>query len=393
MSDRTKPVLRDHLESYQVTRPCPGVHFYIAQISLVLTNRSTGREMLINASGTDTKESGSIVKCQMELLERFASCMPMSLPVDSTASLEGLKCLPWPEFAPYDNVSISKMEMSCMRADQYCLGYGLGSACRYAVSATAVAPSIHVARFAGDSKPDIDGSGLAAGLSGARKAIVSRALCEVVERDTMMLSWRVNGWPTRPLGEMISPEIRKIANALSLRIVAFDITGPTGLPTVIAMAFENGGFKLTCGTSCHPLASRAVEKAALEALSIRATAEHAVARGIVDYNVATSLDHIAYGYINGPLILDWYWRQSSHGRNMPYRGVEVSLSTYDHEPIAVRFLGGGLYSEEYEVYRVLVPRACRKEWQHERAFFDCPRLRHFLTVHGPGLNRSPHPFG
>src|SRR5262249_44509232 len=99
---------------------------------------------------------------------------------------------------------------------------------------------------------------------------IHNGVCEVVERDAAMLSWKVPGWPVQRLAPSpIGEAMRRALERLALSVRFFDIGRLDGPSVILAIVSERDGTRTTCGTACRPTETEAAEHAVEEALMLR----------------------------------------------------------------------------------------------------------------------------
>jgi ribosomal protein S12 methylthiotransferase accessory factor len=100
-----------------------------------------------------------------------------------------------------------------------------------------------------------------------------RGLCEVIERDSMMLMWLRKAAPPRIVVDRTVPDFVYVRVAECLRagceVYLFDITSDVAIPTVFCILLKRDGVYASVGACCHELPAAACAKAIDEAVAVR----------------------------------------------------------------------------------------------------------------------------
>jgi ribosomal protein S12 methylthiotransferase accessory factor YcaO len=245
--------------------------------------------------------------------------------------------------------------------------------------------------------PEGEGGGFAAGFAWEHAACAQRALCEVIERDAAMLSWRVASWPARRIAPgLASAGLQAQAAASGLRLELFDVGDPALMPVVIALLSREDS-EVVLGASCALPLSRAVDKAIREAFMLRGTVQllDVTTPTLTASNVQDSADHLVYAWRNSKPVLDWYRRKgalpappSGPGDRLPARCAAV----FGAEPLIVDVTHPQLAMLQLHVVRILQPHAFRKEYRHAWRYEGGARLQ-ALGIGPDDLHDAPHPIG
>lgn len=230
-----------------------------------------------------------------------------------------------------------------------------------------------------------------------------RALAEVIERDALMLSWLVPGWPTRRLPAEILP-VAYLPAVSRLGLVA-DVfrLGTGGLPpTALVLLHRGDGRELTCGSAVRPTLSAATEVALQEALLLR-YATHTMTVAGADEPVS-SAQHLAWGFRNGPRVLAWYRAQASGeapiaseiGKTDLADVDAAALDEFGTPPVYGDVTVPPVRDRGLTVTRCWILNAVRREMGNARDALRWPRIRTELTrwaTARKGVHDAPHPFG
>jgi ribosomal protein S12 methylthiotransferase accessory factor YcaO len=216
-------------------------------------------------------------------------------------------------------------------------------------------------------------------------------MCEVLERDAIMLSWRVDGWPCVRLSENLpDPRVRDALKSRRLHLRLFDVGDPGLHPVVLAVVSKRDGTHATCGSAASASLAESATKAALEAIMAYYVAN---ARQHPVTSISTSADHIVYAHRAGAQVVDWYERQASVApREVPKAPrclnelASRCAERFGCEPLVTHLSTVA----DLEVIRVLVPGVMRKEWQDKLRFAAAQRRGVGAKVRE---NLTPHPFG
>jgi ribosomal protein S12 methylthiotransferase accessory factor len=250
-----------------------------------------------------------------------------------------------------------------------------------------------------------------------------RGLCEVAERDAIMLSWLSN----RPKAVLacaadaadnaMTSEIRyrlEALRAVAITPALFDISIDFRAPVVLCVLQSETSPFLTAGASCHEDPARACCKAIDEAVAVRLAIPQTRSklRHSDDFRTIDTLDaHAA---------LHAHWPDSPAVKNFGLNAMEhrrlgdFLASSFPPAPnslaelrdVAERMSGEGLtvlwadlttpdLSGLGHVVRVLVPEFMPLSQRYDARWLATPRLHHFLREAGASLadiNIYPHPF-
>lgn len=243
-------------------------------------------------------------------------------------------------------------------------------------------------------------------------AAVRHAAYEVLERDSLMLSWRVPGWPVHWIKKRLIPVWwqRVLADA-GLDIEVF-LLGESGLPmTCLVLAFRNGSSEeLVCGSACGPSIGDIVDRAVREALMLHWSLSHQGAQAVGDEGVRgrprNSLEHVTYAYHMGGRVIDWYKSQARGQVDIEDVPSPAPKSTRDLFRACEHQLGGyavvadlsdtSVPHNSWRICRVIMSNALPRESDSEISHLGGQRLEAILHRYECDLgdiNCEPHPFG
>src|SRR5215831_7995494 len=106
-------------------------------------------------------------------------------------------------FFPYDDSQLKEIEREGIyNCDKWISAAGIVTGNKYAVPAIAVLQNWIAISGADVRFPEADATGFAAGVrrSGESLRVLRHGLFESLERHSIMMSWRVPGWPCARLG-------------------------------------------------------------------------------------------------------------------------------------------------------------------------------------------------
>ena len=250
-----------------------------------------------------------------------------------------------------------------------------------------------------------------------------RGLCEVAERDAIMLSWLANrpkaalALSTDANDDAIAPEIRYRIDALhaaAIRPRLFDISIDFRAPVVLCLLQSETLPFLTAGASCHEDPVRACCKAVDEAVSVR------LALPVARSTPCHTDDFRAIDTLEAHALLYAHWRDSPAVEGFSSNVLEQKpLSDFlesasppapnslaELRDVAQRMSGDGLtvlwadlttsdLVDLGHVVRVLIPELMPLSQRYDARWLATPRLHRFLRERGVSLadiNVYPHPF-
>ena len=282
-------------------------------------------------------------------------------------------------------------------------------------SGTAWVPSAtaHLAWPQRDGAPNLfprDSTGLAAHVEWERA--VRHGLEEVLERDAIMLSWRVPGWPVVRLSEPSLPSgLADTCSYLGLVAHFFEAGDPALAPVVLVLLSKSNGEELTIGSACGQVVEESLLSRALsEALVLQWTARFStearhvlMSRGPWRNRPVSSLEHVMRAFGGGSSVFAWFQEQASRSHPaktfaagaQSLKGFASSVALALRCPIGVVPLVPEPWTQAgWYVARVAVPGAVPRDpeavsLQHPRT---AAALNRMASADIP-LNAQPHPFG
>lgn len=333
------------------------------------------------------------MRCFMEAVERASG-------TDGTVMREhahlGAPDVRWSEFFPYIPEEVAEVDEARLGWPEYSThAVGLHTGRRYSVPCEAVFPWWRSFFATSLPRPECDGNGIAAGWQDDPSTI-HRALCELLERDALILSWRAPGWPTRPLPlpAMLDERLLRWIRGQELTLELYDIGDPGLAPVALAVLSE--GPHATVGASCQPWdLPAACEKATLETIMLRRSARGLSADWgeLPEHAVGDSYAHVVWAWRHGELVREWY--RNGRGDVPPARPdsvVAACRDRFEHEPLLVDLTADWARELGAWVVRVIQPGAYRKEYRHDLRYRGGERLR-ALGLTPRELNPHPHPIG
>ncbi|MEO3877966.1 YcaO-like family protein [Rheinheimera fenheensis] len=361
-----------------------------AFFELKLKTRFGARSHVFAGMGLDPESAR--MRCFMEGIERSAGLslwamqtLPEVVPIDYSLA----------DFFPYLPEQIQwlekirgKTQVASVRAQR------LEDSTNHFVPAEAVFPWWK--SFSDDCLPlpETDGVGFAAGFYNRKSETIRRALCEVLERDALMLSWKVPSWEKVELESTLLPS--QIINEFycqKLKFRLIDIGQYNGIRVVITLLTDQH-FRTTIGVACGGNIEQDAEKSALEALMLRGSAL-LMCNECKKINSAfvSSEDHVLWGWKNGEKV--WQWYQPNKKCNQISRKNDPFLACQNMglgSPLIVNTTPPDYEELGYYICRVIVPYAFRKEYNHSFRYLGGKRLQD-LGITQDKLNHLPHPIG
>jgi ribosomal protein S12 methylthiotransferase accessory factor YcaO len=355
----------------------------------------------IDAAGIDPDDSLAHIRCMSELAERLVGTAPTVLAERSVNHLRpGAGTLSWQDLTPYDPDILANMAPGLDgRVMRWCRGTGMRSGSTYAVPASKVMPGW--ALLAGDQADDgeCDSSGLAAGVMGDIDRCRQHALYEVLERDALMLAWRLPTWARAEVHqEYAGDTVAGFARDRGLDLSLYEIGDPCIAPVVLCLVTDRAG-RLACGSACTGGVSEAAERASLEAVLMWNGRRARPPNAPVSERVRTSNDHVAWAWWHAGVVTSWFQALPGRAASETVVGLDAVAERcrqrfFGAEPVVVDLAGVddvAITSATRYVCRVLQPHAMRKEWCAERPFVGGTRFR--ALADGSEVNLLPHPFG
>jgi ribosomal protein S12 methylthiotransferase accessory factor len=244
-----------------------------------------------------------------------------------------------------------------------------------------------------------------------------RGLCEVAERDALMLFWL-----TRSGFRRIDARAGQASTALARRLkrldevdlawTLVDISTDFPVPVVFAVVSGREYPYLTVGASCQMSLDRACCKALDEAVSVRASLRHDKwKKPVADFEdfdwVKRLEDHmVLYGSWPGSPVMDFLQEsevvdlrsaRSGQVTEPPVSGMELTgFAAHLQAELGLTVLACDLECDDTvdfgHVVRVVVPEMMPLSQDHHARWLDTPRLLRRLAVSGHEINPFPHPF-
>lgn len=251
-------------------------------------------------------------------------------------------------------------------------------------------------------------SGLAAHTN--REDAISHAILEVIERDSLMLSWRVHNWPVAAiLSSLIPKDLINIYQSINLQLELYSLGFPDSIQTVLAILYSSNYSMLTCGSACGNINASTISRAIYEALMLQWTIRYSspvknwLKSNSPYYKLPKlTMEYIIHAFYNGKAVVDWYHKQctypdiSQYTHTIPHlwgdfvKVVESAMGQIVIVDVADRMA----HEEGWFVYRAIIPKAFPLDCLGVR--LDDPRLEEARkkvdSIHLP-LNAIPRPFG
>jgi ribosomal protein S12 methylthiotransferase accessory factor len=250
-----------------------------------------------------------------------------------------------------------------------------------------------------------------------------RGLCEVAERDAIMLSWLSNrpkavlALAANAVDDALTAEIRyrlEALRAIEITPTLFDISIDFRAPVVLCILHSETFPVLSAGAACHEDPARACCKAIDEAVAVRLAIPQtrSKVRHTDDFGAIDTLEAHAMLYArwpDSPAVKDFSLNAREHrplGDFLASSFAPAPNSLTELRDVAERMSGEGLtvlwadlttpdLKGLGHVVRVLVPEFMPLSQRHDARWLATPRLHHFLRAVGASLadiNIYPHPF-
>lgn len=343
-------------------------------------------------AGMGIDPEGARFRCFMEAIERTAALSEWAM---MTLPELGQPDIPWSTFFPYTDEQTCWLDHMRQGDPDYRIAAAQVSNGKIVnVPVEAVLPwwkSFSNNRL---PIPEGDGVGFAAGFSYDRASTIHRAICEVLERDALMLSWKVPGWPKRTLDKNFAADnLKKVIEHAALSLRLLDIGEEKGLRVAIAVLTDSKK-QTTIGVACGDSIENDVNKAILEALMLRGSAQQLINhRQKPSEKIFTSEDHVLWGWFNGKTVWEWYCPDKAHTFVRENTDPLVACTLLGlGQPLIVDVTPPDFAVLDFVVYRVLIPHAFKKEYNHAYQYRGGLRLAR-LGVKASELNLLPHPIG
>jgi ribosomal protein S12 methylthiotransferase accessory factor len=240
-----------------------------------------------------------------------------------------------------------------------------------------------------------------------------RGLCEVIERDAMMLMWFRKATPPRIVIDRTAPDfvclrLEECARA-GCETYLFDITSDIAIPAVFCILLERDGIYASVGACCHELPAAACAKAIDEAVSVRSmlkpypgpvlaqdfTSLHQLEQHAALYASPQAAPMLAF-LIDGPPRI-CYDRFNERSVAPPQSIDQVSVWAEELSGCGLDTVWASVTSDDLahlgHVVKVVVPQMVPLSQSHSIRWLATPRLgdgTQGLTA--ATANPDPHPF-
>jgi ribosomal protein S12 methylthiotransferase accessory factor len=239
-----------------------------------------------------------------------------------------------------------------------------------------------------------------------------RGLCEVIERDAMMLMWLRKATPPRIVIDRTAPDfvhlrLEECARA-GCEVYLFDITSDIAIPTVFCILLKRDGVYASAGAGCHELPAAACAKAIDEAVSVRSVLRpdpnpvptdfswlHQLEQHAAVYASPQTAEMLAFLIGDPPRVC--YERFNERGVAPPLSVDQVRVWAAELSGRGLDAVWASLTSDDLahlgHVVKVVVPQMVPLSASHSARWLATPRLgdgTHGLTA--ATANPDPHPF-
>ena len=399
---RCEPLFEAIASSIQIeTLSSSTCSVYVARLQLIVSLQSFENEELsvaVDAAGVALTEDEARTKCSYETLERLFGTAPAAIHAHTYLQpSQRATVVDWQSFTPYGEAELRRLERAMSNGSaRWCQARGMLTDRPYQVPASKVFPAWprYVPADAFDG--ECDSSGLAAAASADVARCRQHGLCEILERDAMMLAWRLPHWLVHAMPDLqvVVPDLAAFLDEHAVTGMLFEI-GEPGLAPVVLCLLTNRAGGVTCGSACNLDIDAASRHSVLEAImlwnAMRKPGSDDVGSGS---RIDTSYDHVRYGWRNGATVASWFAALPRREPTRPPANFEELVRRcwnrfFDSEPLVVDLTLPGLSGH---VCRVLQPHACRKEWNSANPFVGGRRFQ-MLAAGCQQINRLPHPYG
>jgi hypothetical protein len=360
-------------------------------------------ESVIDGAGMSFNAATSRFICFMELLERFCGLSDYSIrtklqkyqPADRVWDLDTL--------LPFSPAKLSVLEKTLPRACHAQVnGTGLLTGLVYSVPAFAVFPRWKMFVYPENYiLPESEGSGSASGFVWEYKDMLRRALCETIERDNIMMSWRTSNWPVAMIeNPPLSVQQTQWLEENDCKLDVYNVGEMPGLPVVMALIHKTDGNKLTLGSSCGGTYAENIRKAVMEAIMLQNSARALENDSTITLRDFTSSeDHLMYAWKEGHKVASWYRNNVKSKIDSPtdlaplpglWDIAKTCWRVYGGEPVYIDLSDKRVCGGKYCVARVLLPNIMKKEYRHQYMYDGGKRLEKYLAE-GGSFNTLPHP--
>lgn len=251
----------------------------------------------------------------------------------------------------------------------------------------------------------------------SRTTALWRGLCEVAERDAVMLWWltrsgfrQIDTSSTRNWPDLEERLGRLRATALQWRLL--DITTDFGVPTVLALVYGDAYPYVAVGASCHSDPIRACCKSLDEAVSVR----YSLQLDRWQRDVPSFTDFGWVRQLEDHMLLYGSWHDAPPLRfieDAPSVGLETFAQSHTIAPprtmaelrslcraldteLGLTVLSCDLTTPEVreigQVWKVVVPEMVPLSQDHRARWLDTPRLLRRFDDQAATMNDFPHPF-
>lgn len=245
---------------------------------------------------------------------------------------------------------------------------------------------------------------------------IMRGILELIERDSIMLTWLLRKPPHRldlqtiKMPQLVSLRNKLLAEELNVEICLLD-TGSCAI-SIIAIVYDpqkkvpyvNFGF--STGHTIQEVAFKALEEAVMmrNTAELLATDKETQINKLQSSEVKTFLDHVVF-YLHPQNGGNWKFffknkreslsnleKRFDSNNNVTLEDIIKKLSNDNKEVIYVDLTNEEVSAMGYKVVRVLVPELQPLYENHNLKIINTKRLRESSKC-GEKLNIDPHPYG
>lgn len=293
--------------------------------------------------------------------------------------------------------------------------------------------SVYLPYFPEPGEPPV-APGISTGLScgDSHESALLGAVCEVIERDALALTWLAGISPARMDQDWL---LEEAGDLLPPRDAchAYDLTSDVGVPVVLVVCQGEGpsGPLLSVGSACRPDRNAAVRKAAMEASQDRVYVRHLLRQDpdwqpLLDYSNVTDFSYHArlysvrpdlvaeaFGFLDGALTPRLCEREEE-GTEGPRRPMPKTSSVQargasnyvvgrlldsGYDGVCVDLTPAWARSLDLHVVKLVVPALLPLHGDHRLPYLGHPRLAAWREAmprgsirHDRSLWPYPHPF-
>lgn len=251
-------------------------------------------------------------------------------------------------------------------------------------------------------------SGMAAGTS--MEMANTNAICELIERDSLMCSWLSGGKKTFRVDKEYfqDGEVGTMIQSLKSQNINCDIfciKSDFRIVTFVTVLKHKIKPYYSFGSGCKMDANIAIQRSIEEAIMIYRSQLILIKQGYKKIKVENLTDHIMSvlklsnrSYIRtlenlDTISYDEFVDLTTNSVFKNQKELVSQISTQGYSVYTVRLSDDSLENDNYFVTKVLIPGLHPLETNHNNLHLDLRRLKKFTKNQKNKLNNIPHPFG